>query len=342
MNAMLKRIVCVGLSALLLLGCFAGCGNAESPALTTQPTETTAPAAASGLKILTLGHSLTLDSCHMLALIAQKEGYSDLTVGTLYSSGCPLSRHVDNTTKDLKGYALHLSSTETANQPPEIFNDVSAKDALRMKDWDLVILQGGVFEIAHSATYITGSIQTLQQYVKENSLNPNVKFAWHMPWAPPVDPDLMNSFGATPNSYAVNYAAYNNDRQKFYQDIASCVQAHILSDDTFIHMIPTGTAMENALSSYLTEKDLHRDYVHATDLGRVIAAYTWYCVLAGVEQLEELKLDAVPKIFLRTTVSVGDWVLTDEEKAIVLESVNNTLKNPLAMTQSQYTQAPAA
>ena len=33
-----------------------------------------------------------------------------------------------------------------------------------------------------------------------------------------------------------------------------------------------------------------------------------------------------------------DLVLTDMEKAVILESVNNALKNPLQMTQSQYTQ----
>ena len=32
--------------------------------------------------------------------------------------------------------------------------------------------------------------------------------------------------------------------------------------------------------------------------------------------------------------------LTEEEKAIMLESINNALKNPLEMTQSQYTEKP--
>ena len=38
--------------------------------------------------------------------------------------------------------------------------------------------------------------------------------------------------------------------------------------------------------------------------------------------------------------SDSDGNLTDAEKAIVLESVNNALANPLQMTQSQYTTAP--
>ena len=37
-----------------------------------------------------------------------------------------------------------------------------------------------------------------------------------------------------------------------------------------------------------------------------------------------------------------DWVLTDHEKEMIIESVNNALKNPLQVTQSKFTEAPAA
>ena len=52
------------------------------------------------------------------------------------------------------------------------------------------------------------------------------------------------------------------------------------------------------------------------------------------------KLDTIPKAFFKSTTGTTDRVLTDMEKAIVLESVNNALANPLQMTQSQYTVAP--
>ena len=58
--------------------------------------------------------------------------------------------------------------------------------------------------------------------------------------------------------------------------------------------------------------------------------------------MEELKVTSVPKQFLRTKPTIQDWVLTDAEKAIILEAVNNALKEPLKLTESQYKQAPAA
>ena len=115
----------------------------------------------------------------------------------------------------------------------------------------------------------------------------------------------------------------------------------MLTDSTYVYFIPTGTSIENAVSSYLTEKDLFRDYAHVSDLGRVIAAYTWYCVLAGVDHLDEIKLDAIPKAFLKSTKDkTQDRVLTEAEKAIILEAVNNALADPTHLTESQYKVAP--
>ena len=161
-----------------------------------------------------------------------------------------------------------------------------------------------------------------------------------MPWAFATDPDLMAMYPLPSNHYINGYQPYDTDRVRLYEAFCKCVTDHILTDDTFRFLIPTGTAIENALSSYLEEKDLHRDYAHATDYGRLIAAYTWYCRLMGIEKLDAIKLDAIPKAFFKSTTGTADRVLTDMEKAIILESVNNSLKNPMEMTQSQYTEAP--
>ena len=61
----------------------------------------------------------------------------------------------------------------------------------------------------------------------------------------------------------------------------------------------------------------------------------------GIEKLDAIKLDAIPMEFLKSTEDkTQDRVLTETEKAVMLESVNNALANPLKMTQSQYTEKP--
>lgn len=352
---MLKKILAMILSMLAVLSLCACAAKQENPVTnasgnktpTTEPT-TEKPAEEptmdwtkkDSLKILVLGHSLMVDSGHMLALIAATEGMEDLTVGTLYYSGCPLYRHVEFLSKDEPAYSLYMSSTKTPNQPPEVMDNVTMGQALRYQDWDIIIMQGGTFELAKEETFTNGHIQTIQNYVNDNKLKQEAIFAWHMPWAFATERELQEKYTAGGNPYISGYEAYNNDRVALYKAFAANVEKYIITDDTFKFLVPSGTAIENAMSSYLTEFDLLRDYAHASDLGRVIASYTWYCKLAGVEELTELKFTTIPKNFFRSTQGTMDRELTEIEQKIIIESVNNALKNPLQVTQSQYTAAP--
>lgn len=289
------------------------------------------------LKVLTLGHSLAVDSTHMLSRITAAEGYTGLKVATLYYSGCYLSQHVQCLKNNSAVYNLYISSTEAPDTPPVIINGVTMEHALQLDHWDLIMLQGGVFEIADDDAFKNGNIQTIQNYVEEKCSNPDVVFAWHMHWAPPVTASLRDQYTYSDDYYRKNYARYNDDRSKVYKDFADCVKNNILPDPTFRFLIPTGTAMENALSSYLEETDLHRDFVHASDFARVMNAYLWFCKLTGLTELAELKMDRIPVNFFNSTKSDQNLILDEKQKTIILEAVNNTLKTPLEMTQSKYT-----
>ncbi len=336
----MKRTFVAILAILMMIAMLPGCQSGAQNE-TTAPEVTQSPEEAKVLKVLTLGHSLAVDSGHMLALVAAAEGYESLMVGTLYHSGCSLSQHVDFATNDKVEYELYISSTDKPNAPPKQMKDMTMRNALIFDYWDIIIMQGGVFEIARDGDYKNGNIQTIQKYVNDNKLNPTAIFAWHMTWVPPTDNTLRDMYPHENNGYYTNYKDFNDDRTTMYQSVTKCVQDNIVTDDTYQFIIPSATAMENALSSYLEEKDIHRDYVHASDLSRVMISYLWYCKLAGVDHLDEIKLETIPKGFLKKPDGTGDRVLTDTEKAIILEAVNNALAKPFEMTQSQYTEAPA-
>ena len=339
MSKNFKRFFCIVLVLAMVLPVLSACGETEETPATTAPLPTEPEEEAGVLKILTLGHSLTVDACHMLNLVAAAEGMGDVIIGTLYYSGCPLNKHVQYLTENAPAYNLYTSSTTTPNMIPTIEEGVTMEYALSYDYWDIIIMQAGVFEVARSATYTNGDIQKIQEYVNKHKLADWATFAWHMPWVFPVDRDLQLT--KDNDSYHKNYEEFDHDRSKLYGAMTKCVGDHIVTDETFDFLIPSGTAIENALSSYLTEKDLHRDYAHANDFGRLIAAYTWYCKLAGLEKLDAVKLDKVPKQFFKSTpAGTPDWVLTDHEKELIIESVNNALKNPLQVTQSKFTTAP--
>lgn len=348
-----KRVLTLCLTVLLLLSCLGACadaGNApNTPAAgTTEPTEkksvSNEPEGEEKiLRVLTIGHSLAVDCGNTLNRVFAAEGtgeYDEVYIATLYYSGCPLYKHVNFLTSNSPEYNLYISSSATPEDPPVITDGVTMQDALKFQYWDIIIMQGGVFEIAESATYTDGKIQVIQNYVREQTLNSDPVFAWHMAWATPVDTTLRDMYPKSPNSYYSSYEKFDNNRTNFYNGITKCVGDHIMTDETFQFMIPSATVLENALSSYLEENDIHRDYAHASDYGRVMAAYAWYCRIMGVEQISEVKMDTVPLNFLKNKNN-GDLVFTQAQKDILIESVNNALKEPLKMTQSQYTEAPA-
>ena len=338
-----KRVLSLVLSVALLCGLCACSDGKSETTQTTEPAITQPPEEAKVLKVLVLGHSLAVDTGHMLALVANAEGYESLKLGTLYYSGCELWRHVQYLTNDSREYRLYVSSTDTPKQVPEVIEDVTMLEAIRFEYWDIIVMQGGAFEIAQPDQMSNGNIQIIQDYVNKNKLNPAATFAWHMAWALPVNNDLRNMYPYPENNpYFSKYKKlFNEDRDAMYNAIVGCVKDTILTDETFKFVIPCGTAMENALSSYWEETDIHRDYGHASDVARVMTSYVWYCRLAGIDKLEEIKLDVIPKNFFKSTDLPTDRALTDAEKAIIIESVNNALANPLHMTQSQYTEAPA-
>ena len=344
----MKRLFAFVLCLALVLGLCACGGETTDP---TTPTVSSEPASEAtepvktgipqkdNLKVLVLGHSLAVDTGHMLALVANAEGFTGLKLATLYHSGCSLAQHVDFLSNNKREYDLYVS--DSANPaPPTVTVDVTMYEALRADDWDVIVMQGGVFELGYDSTYKSGHIQTIQNYVNQNKLNPDAVFVWHMPWSFPTDPELQAMHPHTPNPFIEGYIPFGNSRSAFYEAMAQCVKDNILTNDTFVALIPSGTAVENAHSSYMGDWDLHRDYGHASDYARLMTSYVWYCVLMGIDHLDEMKQTTIPVKYFRSYTGLQDVQLSELEINIALESINNALKTPLAVTQSQYTEAP--
>ena len=92
-----KKLIALSLAMLMILGTLTACGTTGKEDDTKKPVATESPEEAKVLKVLTLGHSLALDSGHLLNLICGAEGvgdYEEVVIGTLYYSGCSLKKHV--------------------------------------------------------------------------------------------------------------------------------------------------------------------------------------------------------------------------------------------------------
>ena len=314
------------------------------------------------MKILMIGHSLGNDSTYLLPDIARKNGVTNLVMGVIYHSGCRLGQHVDYISNNAAQYAYYEFDNSTdqeywlradASGSFHAFHSGDGNDTLiedgtiaqtmefgiSRHDWDIVVMQAGVFEAANGvdSSYqlnIAADIKTIQDYVLEKDIEKGTtpKFAWNITWTCPSDDMLNDSYrGHLSNLFA-------GDADAMYDAIAATAKDVIAPAYNWDYILPSGTALQNARSSKFEPKDLYRDMIHASDFGRVIIGYTWFCTLFG-KTIDECNIDVVDSellidLLMRNTGK--DLELTQEQKDVLVESVKNAMANPYAVTPSQY------
>lgn len=351
----MKKVIALFLALVLCLGMFAGCANNEQT-----PTTTEEPTPDDGvLRVLLLGHSLGNDSIWILPEIAKKEGFKDMVFGMLYYSGCRLDQHINFLSTDAAEYQyrqfdLNKDGDWQIADPQGAFyhggigadltrieDHVSMKFAIEMQDWDVVVLQAGVMEAAGKTSdgeLTTDEMQTIMDYVNKCDIDKTTKtkFAYNMIWSFPSDDALLSDY-----YNGLLHSNFANTREMF-EAIYTATKDIVEPYCDWAYIFPSGTAMENAHSSYLGN-GVYRDTAHASDIGRIVTAYTWLCTLTG-KDISEMKFAPIAGRALREAPYSGSTLareLTELEKNVVIEAVGNAIKTPYALTPSAYTEAPA-
>ena len=307
----MKRIFAILLCvALLLAGC--GGGTTETQPQTQETTaETTAELTpvcdGKTLKILAIGNSFSNNTTQYLYEIAKAEGVEEIILGRLYIGGCPLVKHVNNSKDNLPNYTYY-KNTVGAWEKTE---NATLLYGLQDEDWDIITMQQASGSSGQPETYDV--LPQLIEYVNQNKTNPDAKLVWHMTWAYQSDSDHAE------------FPIYANNQEVMYNQILSAYEQKVAPTGAFSCMIPAGTAIQNARSSYLGDK-LTADGYHLNDTGKLIASYMWYASLVG-KPLEQVNLK----------YGVGNVQLTDELRQVIVESVNNALSHPMETIPSQYT-----
>ena len=318
----MKKIIALLMSVVLALTVLAGCGGQSAGS--TEPPETTAPAPSGTLKVLAIGNSFSQDAMQMLYEIAIQEGYAEVVLGNLYDAGCTLAEHVQNINEEKTAYNFWYNN----------LGNWSTKEAhtllagLQAEDWDIITLQQGSPDSGVLDTY-NEDIQTIIDYVNQNKTNPDAKMYWHMTWA--------YAKGCSQNVF---YNVYKLDQMNMYNMIVDCVKQKVVPDTAFTDVIPCGTAIQNARTSYLGDTMNRSDGYHLNDMGRIIAGYTYFSVLTG-KTLDTIALQEVPSKLLKTNEVMGNMYLTEGQRLVIAEAVKNAVANPFAVTDSQYTTDPS-
>lgn len=260
------------------------------------------------LKILTIGNSFSDDSMEYVAQIALSAGVKSVKLGNLYIGGCTLATHATNARSDAAAYEYRVNSGTGWSTT----NGYKMSDAIQSENWDYISLQQASGSSGVAQTY-SSSLQYLIDYVKEIA-DENAKLVWNMTWA------------YQQNSTHGEFSKYENNQTIMYEAIVNAVKTEVEARSEISLIIPTGTAIQNARSSYVGDT-LTRDGYHLSmDFGRYIAGMTFVRKLTGLS-VDDLE-------FAPSGVD-------ENYQRIAAESANNAVESPYAVTPSVYKEEPA-
>lgn len=217
------------------------------------------PAPASDtLRILCIGNSFSNDAVNQhLGEIVRADGRA-VVVGNLYIGGCSLATHWKNMTEDLPAYTyFKRCGTEKLTSVKEY----RLSDAITDEQWDVVTLQQRSGHSGLPETY-EPYLGDLVKYVRNHT---KARLMWHQTWS--------YASGATHEDFPI----YDNDCSGMFRAIASASESACRKYG--MDIIPSGAAIQALRSTYLNNH-LNRDGYHLNELGRYVAAASFYAAIA--------------------------------------------------------------
>lgn len=291
------------------------------------------------LKVLAITSSFGRNTTQLLYHIAVAQGYQNVTVARLYGSGATLANHVEKAENNTPFYEYTKISTESNGEWVNLFQydsngipgeadgktGATLEYGLLDEDWDIIFIQQSAAHAPQLRFYGT-HLDNIMTYIKDTlPENSKAKFIWNMTWAYQKDSD---------DKYV--FPKYYRDQTLMYEACVNAVQVKIVPRTDFAAIIPTGTAIQNARTSHIGDH-LTCDGMHLDNLGKVIAGYTLYSTITGEElSVENLNLNTVTAEMSGENIPEIDQ-LSNAQKQVIVESVNNAMDNPFHVTQSVYT-----
>jgi hypothetical protein len=207
------------------------------------------------MNVLSIGNSFSEDAHRYLNKIAWTDDKQSVFTWNLTIGGCPLSLHFRNMRAENKAYGLWVNGNIVCTK-------VSIKEALLTTNWDYISLQ--------QVSRLSFKYETYQPYLNElvayiKKYCPNAKIILQQTWAYNPKTDILSDMGFS-------------SHDEMFQAVSACYDkaAHEIGAHA---VIPSGYTMKTLLK--LGVEDVHRDNIHANNVGRFAISATWYQALTG-------------------------------------------------------------
>ena len=280
------------------------------------------------VKFFVIGNSFGNDcSLDYLYQMLQDVGVKNVIVGTLYYSGCPYQKHVTFAYENQPVYKYHKNTTGQYVSRTEVTFDEAFAD----EQWTHVMMLHGW--VGHPSYFGPCPWQDiLLHYVRQTQ--PDAYYGYDMTW-------IVRGDGNLAESDAKAYErCHNSDQMTMYNNLVDTTKTYAETEQRFKFIVPVGTAISNARSSFL-DNGVYRDNLGHLNkgIGRYMAAMTVCCKLTGVtpdqiKYLPETLLEYLPEGLSKDTPGI-----LEKLGEVARESVTNALAKPYEITQSRFTTA---
>lgn len=258
------------------------------------------------VKILAIGNSFSQDAVEQYLYELAKAAGIEVMIGNMYIGGCDLDKHYANMQSDAAAYEYRkVVGGEKKNR-----SGVRLSEALSDESWDYISLQqasgkSGLYDTYTALPQLISAVTTKA---------PEATLIWHQTWA----------YAASSNH--ADFPAYNKDQMTMYNAIASSARRAMTDNSSLKLMVPSGSAIQNARTTYVGDV-FNRDGYHLeVTYGRYTAACTWFEALFGIDV---------------TTTNYAPATVSEEMATIARLSAHRAVENPDRVTTITEYATPA-
>ena len=217
------------------------------------------------VRVLAIGNSFSQDAVEQYLWELADEAGVRMIIGNAYRGGQGFQSHwIDVTEANNTFEYRKVKDGRRSNTPHSALADIITDEP-----WQYVTFQQVSQESGLTATF-EPYLSELIRYAQGLQTNPNAVYGYHQTWAYSHD------------STHGGFANYGNRQDVMYDSICAAVQYAMALHPELSFVVPSGTAIQNARTSWLGD-NMNRDGYHLDlKMGRYTAACAWLEAITGI------------------------------------------------------------
>ena len=217
------------------------------------------------VRVLAIGNSFSQDAVEQYLWELANEAGVKMIIGNAYRGGQGFQSHwIDVTEANNTFEYRKVVNGKRSNRPRSSLSSIITDEPWGYITFQQVSQESGLTATFEPyLTYLIGYTQGLQT-------NPNALYGYHQTWAYSHD------------STHGGFANYGNRQEVMYDSICQAVKYALQTHPEFSFMVPSGTAIQNARTTFLGD-NMNRDGYHLDlKMGRYTAACAWFETITGI------------------------------------------------------------